>query len=1153
MAKSSVKQFYTSESFQALLTEVESSRHAKAEKKRLLEAKFIEEIERVKDRFLEYEKEFMQDYLRLVDEHHHLTETILTDHNQSFQLIDQKFVDHQKEVNQWIAKENEQYHLVLNAFEDLRKHAKQSYDALCVESDRIIETEIRMHRDFVKAKETEFEQIKQQYSELNNNHYNELLWAMEKSKNALFNIKQDLEKQSFENIKQMNQQALSLLEILRDTKNKITQLFKTTTNKYARRRDEIELLGQERQFPHTVVNQRLIDAYIKQIRVVNEKKTELDQRIREDLNQAKLEIGQKILTSEAKQDKYNLERYILQYGIVQTKADYLLKHNQEMADLLIQKYQNEIEKLKIDSFRRREEIKLAYHMPFAFCQASIGLYSNFAFFVNETFDRMDRMLSDFIQSIRDYVDPKYAYLYESSKTFEDYKINVQVLTNTITNQLTELLIEVENLSKEIILLESNNRIEIAEIEKAMEHADITSDYEKYLAELNLDYFLADYQHDLNLKKIKNEANHRSNLITIERTLQTLKKREHLFGVGSSHAKQINKLERDIHDAHFDYELALEELHYRRSLTLLEEDLDGEFDAVEETFIHKVYEISRMVLLKETRLKEMKQQGSRFIIEYVESMQRLLDQLHQDYETSITLYFENPNSKAILHHIYEKRKEALQFLHYRHKQATQRASQAVMFFHRIFYLLETSIHTDLNDYLLPFKHALVQLNPDTAMIFLSHWRHHSYYLRETLHLLWNSFRRIEQTLIFYPHQSTNLRLSRLQTESLNLILPIFIEVQEQTKHKNLRPHHVDQTIRKALIALIEAIPMFEAKLHSLLNDYQVAIMEQDVIYLYTKKKPYLEAKRITTLYYDRLLTELSKALNHKHQIEHQLQKETLAFEQNIKHRVARINHLYLMEVAKEQQMVDYIKKVAWQEIKTAQKAKNDQLHELIQNKSKRRKAIEKHWLLFKQGFETLKINNYEYTELHNRHLDGLLGKELNVLDDMRKDLRKEEIHSPTVVATKALTYEQDKQSLIETKKQELIAQFAKIEEHKYLNRPQYVSQMTDVKNRLQSDYIEKYQSIAKAEKAYLDFQSLQSSRFKEEFQRFTLAQEQHQAIMSNDQTFFSYLDRSFEVMNDINESTKDIFQTTYSKSKQARESIQTTEDASKQNQKRILGV
>ena len=506
MAKSSVKQFYTSESFQSYVSEIESSRNSKSEKKRLLEAKYIEEIERVKNRFLDYEKEFLQDYLRLIEEHHHLSETILSEHNQSFQLIDQKFIDHQKEVNQWIAKENEQYHLVLNAFEDLRRNAKQSYDALCQESDRIIETEIRMHRDFVKAKETEFETVKQQYSELNNTHYNELLWAIEKSKNALLTTKQELENQSFENIKQLNQQALSLLETLRDTKNKITQLFKTTTNKYARRRDEIELLGQERQFPHTVVNQRLIDTYIKQIRVVNEKKNELDQRIREDLTQAKLEIGQKILSAEANKDHYNLERYILQYGIIQTKADYLLKHNQEMADLHIQKYQNEIEKLKIDSFRRREEIKLVYHMPFAFCQASINLYSNFAFFVNETFDRIDRMLSEFIQTIRDYVDPKYEYLYESSKTFEDYKINVQVVTNTITNQLTELLLEVEQLSKEIILLESNNRIEIAEIEKAMEHADITSDYDKYLAELDHDYFLADYQHDLNLKKIKNEAN-----------------------------------------------------------------------------------------------------------------------------------------------------------------------------------------------------------------------------------------------------------------------------------------------------------------------------------------------------------------------------------------------------------------------------------------------------------------------------------------------------------------------------------------------------------------------------------------------------------------------------------------------------------------------
>ena len=774
MAKLSVKQFYTTESFQTYLQELEAKKATHDLEREQLASKYEEELKRVEVRFLDYEKEFLQDYLRLVNDHHAILDEINSDSDRVFHEIDQRYVEQQKEINQLIAKENEEYHLVLNAFEDLRKEAKKSYDLLCAETDQLIEEEIRMHREFVGQKELAFQQLKDLYTTTNNDHYNELLWAMEKSKNALENLKQLLDDQSFENIKALNQHALNLLEELRDTKNKITQLFKLTTTKFNRRRDEIEQMGIERQLPHTVVNQRLIDSYIKQIRVVNDKKLQLDQLIQDDFQKAKSTIGKKILDAEAKQEKVLLERYILQYEIVQTKANYLLRHNQELSDLTIHKYQNEIEKLKIDSFRRREEIKLTYHLPFAFCQSSISLYSNFAFYVSETFDRFDIMISDFIQNVKEYVEPKYHYLHESAKTFEDYKLNVHVLTNTITNQITELLVEVDQVSKEIVTLESNNRIEVAEIEKAMEHADITSDYEKYIAGLDNDYFLAHYQHELNLKKIKNEANHRSNLMTIERTRQSLKKREMQFEMATTSAKQLNKIERDIKDAHFDYELAIEELTYRRDKTLLERFQDQQSDLIEEQFLKEVYTTSRMVELKQYRFDQMKRQGSQFIIEAVNAVQRIIDLSSLDHQDSYATYVNQPLSNDLLHSIYQKRQRALDYIDYRHQQNTQKATQAVRFYHRIFFTLEQTIRHQVQDLITPWKKDLVQLSTDNTLVCLSKWRHHGFYQQQTIHTINQVFHRMYETLLFFPHEVSTKAFEELEVQTQSSILPILHE-------------------------------------------------------------------------------------------------------------------------------------------------------------------------------------------------------------------------------------------------------------------------------------------------------------------------------------------------------------------------------------------
>ncbi|MCK7488452.1 MAG: hypothetical protein MZU97_25375 [Bacillus subtilis] len=155
--------------------------------------------------------------------------SIQDEYRLDYQANDESLAKQQSILARNVAKENDLYRQVLHAFDELRNDAKATYDSICADTDRLIEKEIALHREFVAASEAEFETLKTNFATLNNKHYDELLWAMEKSKNALTNLKTKLTEQSFQDAKLMNQTVLYLIEQLRDTKNKITHLFKTTT------------------------------------------------------------------------------------------------------------------------------------------------------------------------------------------------------------------------------------------------------------------------------------------------------------------------------------------------------------------------------------------------------------------------------------------------------------------------------------------------------------------------------------------------------------------------------------------------------------------------------------------------------------------------------------------------------------------------------------------------------------------------------------------------------------------------------------------------------------------------------------------------------------------------------------------------------------
>jgi hypothetical protein len=1151
MAKSSVKHFYTTTSYQEALAALENATTTLDGKTRDAVSTYKAEVERTHEQFAKFEAEFLRDYEHYLGEYKASTHSIQDDFQSDYQANDESLAKQQKLLADKIAQENVLYRQVLLAFDELRSDAKATYDTICADTDRLIEKEIEIHREFVAASEAEFETLKANFAQLNNTHYDELLWAMEKSKNALTSLKTKLTEQSFQDAKLMNQTVLYLIEQLRDTKNKITHLFKTTTAKYGKRRDEIDRLAAERQIPHSVVNQKLIDQYVRQIELVNEKKTRFERLVKEDLESALAIIGPKIIENDKNNRRVPTERYILQYNIVRQKADYLLNQNTELSDLLITKYQNEIKKLKIDSFRRVEEIKLAYYLPSTFCQNSINLYSNFAFYVNEALDNIDVMLSDFIQGIQGYVDNKGAYLFESARVFEEYKINIHVMTNTITNKMTDLVLEIDRISKEIVLLESKNRLEIAEVQKAMEHADVTSDYQKYSARIDNDFELAAYQHDLNLKRIQSESDYQSQLLQVERTLKAIEEREQLALTGNNHQKRINLYERDIHDAHFDYELALAELQFRFGGAMLQQEIHEKATEIKRRFLHAAYQESQAYRLHESRYSRTKQLGSEYVIEYVHAIQKIITSYQTDTADAFLLLGSKTSLQPYLRHLYAKRQEAIQFLDYRHKQATASAEEAITFYHHQMYLLRYSIEADIDSTLSIWKHLLVRLNPDTSLLILDAFRRQHYNLNRVYgQIEFHSELALQKTRL-YPDALFESSLASTKESGLLKILPLLSAFRDKAINLADHPKRLYSFAKATLVEAILAMEAYRDALLTLLDDYTKRLIENDVLFIHRAIPPYLDAKATVINYFDAELANAKALETTPKRLKRHVHASGLAFEGELKRRVFQLNEIYLAELKKETRLLNYIEKTTNHNIVVLEKQRDAELKRLAADHKHRTSDSEIRWLKFKKGFETMKVNNYEMTDKHNRYLDHQLGENYNQYAKERDALR---VQVETAPKTLAQTHENDealKRKLIEEREAKLLDEYARIEEFKYLSRPQYVKQIAEIKARMQADYTTKYQEIGMAENAFLAAQTQNTTDYRIEFERFLGAQSSYQAMLHNDPQLYRPFDDYFKSTDQLIQLTKEVFQGTYTKSVAAREQVKKRETAATEKQNRIL--
>ncbi|MDT8337340.1 MAG: hypothetical protein RQ856_05905, partial [Candidatus Izemoplasmatales bacterium] len=432
----------------------------------------------------------IEKYIEEAKTHQKRMDLVGVDYEERFKILSEELNLNGKDNYQLIEEENKLYQDILNQFEERKQEALNRYLQLVHESDRAIDEKVDVHFNFIAVETDKNENLKEYYQDVNNFLANDLLNTMEKAKNALDSLNESLKETNINDSTELNQTVLKSLEHLRGTQIGIISLFKENSYNLELQRESIKKISKNKQQPHSELNQEMIQKYVTQIRELNNSKIAFESKVKNDLNMSLERVYANIIKAHDEKDDVSLRKFIHQKDIIEKKAEYLLHRNTTLTNFTISKYQQEIKKIKIDSFKRSEEIKLAYSLPIAFLQNSIDTYSNFAFYLNQGFDELDRLLNSLIDFHQEFLDIKTEFITTNSKAYEDYKINLIFKINDVTNNLTKLIVEINDVSLQIVTLESKNRLEVAKIRKKIDSLEILGDYQKYIASLENDEFFA---------------------------------------------------------------------------------------------------------------------------------------------------------------------------------------------------------------------------------------------------------------------------------------------------------------------------------------------------------------------------------------------------------------------------------------------------------------------------------------------------------------------------------------------------------------------------------------------------------------------------------------------------------------------------------------
>lgn len=1109
------------------------------------------ELDKIKSNYETYERYHFDDYLNIENEY--LMSS--SDNNETYQLT---FQENDKEISQQMLatqqeyeKEQNEYQEALKNIDSLKKQAYQLYQDLTKKADLQIDKEYKVHQSFIQQEDEKFNDIQQEYHDINSEQSNLLLWTIEKSKNALIELKEQFQIDGSNQARFMNEAVLKVIEELRITKNKMNALFKSSTEIYNKQKQKIESLGHQRQKPHSQLNQTIIHRFVKQIKEVNQRKSAFEKLIHKEFMVSKEMIGKRIIEANEQNNKLDLERYILQYEILDKKSAYLLKKNQAMADLLISKYQNEIKKIKVDSFKRAEEIKLAYFMPAAFYQNSINLYSNFAFYVNESFDHLDNVLSELIRFNQQVTSLQSEYMMKSTKTLEDYKLNVMVRMNQITSTLTDLISQIDFYSKEVITLESKNQLEIASLRKQMENAEIAGDYKKHIRELEESEFFVHYQHGINQKRIDSEHQYQMSLLSIQNQSTNLRQSMDQFQIRKEYLLNINRLEKKIHDLAFDKELAYAKAIYEKAKAIDRYEMKVNKSLISYEIHRLNYEYANAFIKYEQVLKERKEKGSRKVIELIHRNQSLIDFEEFDRLHLSRQLLNASEDRTYAYYLESVRNKMIQEYQSQTDQKTAQVEARIREIHQKYESMFANIKEKLHLVSDHLKQRLIQRNEEHILVNMNETMHDETLVYSYLHAMKNSFDQLTMVLVSFHQEDYAEETLSTYEEAIESFVILIEQVKKRLSKKKKTPEQILEVLDHYYIKTIESLEKTFVFISEMIEKSETLAIQTDVLYLNSAKENLSSILNMINEEYDQLIYEAVMDQKNQEKQMYEVYQKSLEIESKLKGQVKHLNETFLNENNKWDEEISHVEKEVAHIIQENIKMLKDQVLEYDRNHVNQNMYLDERYHKFEVIYTKFKIFVDEQFLKENQYIESLYDMKSSLYKEQLTKLESELNTLPVIRERQLSPLEKDKDKMMKDRKNQLLHEFAHIEEEKFLTRPRLLKQIEEVKNRLPEDYLKVYQNIQSSEEKFLHYYLEANQLYTDDFQQFVQLQNEYQSLFQEGNVIQDPFNRCISLQEKLYEKAIEAYKDTLSKSKMTKTIIQNQEQASLQKQDRII--
>jgi|GEM_PF-3279462 len=1102
-------------------------------------------MEKLDHSFHEKQENHNQKISELNQSHQDLYQSI-DDHYLAIQNnFNEDMFEELKALDQSIDEEHRLFDDILEQFETRKQDALDIYIQLTKKNNDDIDKDMQIHHRFIKKEQAKLDQFKKSYDDQTAQLSNKMVWTIEKSKNAIEQLRDNLSTIDKDDMISLNQQILHTLTDLRGTRNDINALFKETSNHLNQYKENIYKLRKSKQKPYSDINHKLIHKLIKQIRIANDNKNKYQHIIQKDLDQSLNKLYPSILKAHEERRKDDLEKYILQVEILKEKANHLINKIEKITRYNISTYQSRIKEIKVETFTRNEEIRFSYSVPMSYIENAISIYSNYNFYFNQGFNDLDKLLSDLIDFSQAFNDIRDQEVIQVKNDLADYQNHYLAQIKDISDHLSDLLYQIDDIAFQITTLESKHRLEIAEIKKEIVNVDIKGDYTKFLESLNTDYHIAKQEYKNRLKKINiNKLYKDKTLDFYKKAIQVDLERERVQ-LDQTYHESLTDLEKEIHKDHYDYLKSQMDTFYHHQANLFDLFMQMMKQRLTQTLKATNYYLAKGYFTRESTTHNRLNQRAHAYKIHQDHIEKAI-KINQSESKHFIKYLEK-NGKAystvtyLEREKYHLKKKLIQT----HQEKLSVITKSLIDSYQSKHQVSSTINQELDDQKLIFKrmHLLTEQYQQAIPKLIKH----KLYFRNLIHTMTEIVKKANNLCYQYHAHHDIEHINNHYDDFIVKLTEKTIKTLEKAKRKNVKKQK--KIINQYLFSIIKNIDHIWAFYQQRLDHAHMAHIKPMIKTIAYAK---INLKEDTQLLEKEFTKLQEKALNnHKHI--HKQQNMILAYTNKVNHyldhQIKQQLKILSNDQNSEKKALDFLEKEIAKIIKRNDRMLKEQLKTIHKVMLEDYQTLLNHYDIDIENIQMMKDKVIEDGKIEKLYIDHHSKQQIQAIEQTKSLLSQQVDLIPKEREFRLAEIQNNQEILFKDHQEQLLSKYAQIEKHKFTKVPLLEESIEEKEQQLKQHFINLYQKHKDLEAHYLQQFTKSNQHFLDLHQGF------QKDLIQSELAYDQELDQPFKDLVQVESSITDkvdiIQKEVFSKTNQKVSEIKEQKQISQKKQDRII--